>query len=109
MRTLVVEDDFVSRRLLQAILVPDHVLLNGMFLENPLVQDLLVRRMRQLSPPFVADAAKIAFIGITDSWDPGAIAFFDFQRALEDYVGHADSARAAGDDRRGAAPPDAAA
>jgi transcriptional regulator of PTS gene len=79
---------------LQAILVPDHVLLNGMFLENALVQDSLVKRMRQLSPPFVAEAAKIEFIGITDSWDPGAIAFFDFQKAFEAYIGRSDSGSA---------------
>ena len=76
---------------LQAILVPDHVLLSGMFLENTTVQDSLVKRMRQLSPPFVADAAKIEFIGITDSWNPGAIAFFDFKQAFEAYIGHPSS------------------
>jgi transcriptional regulator of PTS gene len=76
---------------LQAILVPDHVLLSGMFLENTTVQDSLVKRMRQLSPPFVADAAKIEFIGITDSWNSGAIAFFDFKQAFEAYIGHPSS------------------
>jgi predicted NBD/HSP70 family sugar kinase len=78
---------------LQAILVPDHVLLNGMFLENATVQDSLVKRMRQLSPPFVADAAKIEFISITDSWNPGAIAFFDFKQAFEAYIGQSNSDR----------------
>jgi predicted NBD/HSP70 family sugar kinase len=76
---------------LQAILVPDHVLLNGMFLENPTVQDSLVKRMRQLSPPFVADTARFEFIKTSHSWNAGAIAFFDFKRAFEAYIGESNS------------------
>ena len=78
---------------LQAILVPDRVLLSGMFLENPTVQDSLVKRMRQLSPPFVADMAKIEFIEVSNAWNAGAIAFFHFRRALEDYIGESSSER----------------
>jgi transcriptional regulator of PTS gene len=88
---------------LQAILVPDRVLLSGMFLENPTVQDSLVKRMRQLSPPFVADMAKIEFIKVSNAWNAGAIAFFDFRRALETYIGESGSLRLFPGDERAAA------
>jgi transcriptional regulator of PTS gene len=87
---------------LQAILVPDRVLLSGMFLENPTVQDSLVKRMRQLSPPFVADMAKIEFIKVSNAWNAGAIAFFDFRRALETYIGESGSLRLFPGDERAA-------
>jgi len=72
---------------LQAILVPDHVLLYGLFLEDSPVQELLVKKIKQLSPPFVAESMKAEFIKISNSWNTSAIAFFDFKNAFETYIG----------------------
>jgi hypothetical protein len=58
--------------------------------------------MRQLSPPFVADMAKIEFIEVSNAWNAGAIAFFHFRRALEDYIGESSSERPTRGDARDA-------
>lgn len=67
---------------LQAILVPDHILLYGAFIENDEVFDSLISKTKQLSPPFIAETIQFKRISMESLWDPRGITAGLFMEAL---------------------------
>ncbi len=68
---------------LQAILVPNYVLMYGSFLENEQIFNSLIMKMKQLSPPLVAENITIKRISMATSWGTRGITLLFFREALQ--------------------------
>lgn len=66
---------------LQAVLVPDRILMYGPFLQNQHVFDALVKGIRKLSPPFVAEHTEMVNVDLSLAWNPSVGALHHFAAA----------------------------
>lgn len=70
---------------LQSILVPDVILLYGIFIESPVLRKSLIDRISKAAAPFNSSQAEFRYLTASHSWNARAVCFSDFKDVLYSY------------------------